>query len=92
MLIILLYESYKENENIFQYGFPPKNFYILLKGRVTITITIKDGDKKRIIKKDYRNNDFFGENEIIFSASRISSAIAITPCDLQSYQIEISLI
>ncbi|WP_337872621.1 cyclic nucleotide-binding domain-containing protein [Ignavibacterium sp.] len=67
-----LYEDFKEGEIIYESGDESKFVYLIVSGKIKIK---ENGVKKLVFR---RENEFFGEKEIIKKSNRFSSAMAET--------------
>lgn len=74
-----LYEDFKEGEIIYESGDESNFVYLIVSGKVKI----KENGVKKLVYR--RENEFFGEKEIIKNSNRFSSAMAET--DLILYKI-----
>jgi signal transduction histidine kinase len=71
-----LYEDFKEGEIIYESGDESNFVYLIVSGK----IKIKENGVKKLIYR--RENEFFGEKEIIKKSNRFSSAMAETDSTL----------
>lgn len=71
-----LYEDFKEGEIIYESGEDSNFVYLIVSGKVKIK---ENGVKKLVYRKE---NEFFGEKEIIKKSNRFSSAMAETDSTL----------
>jgi CRP-like cAMP-binding protein len=71
-----LYEDFKEGEIIYESGDESNFVYLIISGKVKI----KENGVKKLVYR--RENEFFGEKEIIKKSNRFSSAMAETDSTL----------
>jgi signal transduction histidine kinase len=71
-----LYEDFKEGEIIYESGDESNFVYLIVSGKVKI----KENGVKKLVYR--RENEFFGEKEIIKKSNRFSSAMAETDSTL----------
>ncbi|MCL6494148.1 MAG: cyclic nucleotide-binding domain-containing protein, partial [Ignavibacterium sp.] len=71
-----LYEDFKEGEIIYESGDESNFVYLIVSGKVKI----KENGVKKLVYR--RENEFFGEKEIIKKSNRLSSAMAETDSTL----------
>ncbi|MGQ9799489.1 MAG: Crp/Fnr family transcriptional regulator [Ignavibacterium sp.] len=67
-----MYEDFKEGEIIYESGDESNFVYLIVSGKVKI----KENGVKKLVYR--RENEFFGEKEIIKKSNRFSSAMAVT--------------
>lgn len=75
LISVLKVEEYKANSIIFKQGDQSDSFYIIQEGKVDIL-------KNNIVLRSLSNNNFFGEQSILFNKPRSATVISTTDCKL----------